>query len=130
MRRPLHIALAVAVLAGAWPAQAQDNLEAPGGPVFRFSDIDENNDGWVIRSEWSMSSADFKRLDSNFDNMITRSEFEHDAACDDRDSLAQFNARDVDGDGWLTRPESQLTTGDFNRLDRNRDNRINRLEFE
>ncbi len=130
MRRPLHIALAVAVLAGAWPAQAQDGLETPGGPVFRFSDIDENNDGWVIRSEWSMSSADFKRLDSNFDNMITRSEFEHDRACDDRDSLAQFNARDIDGDGWLTRPESQLTTAEFNRLDRNRDSRINRLEFD
>lgn len=128
MRRPLHVALAAVLLAGASTAEAQ--RDSGVGPPIRFADIDENKDGWVIRSEWNLSSADFKRLDSNFDNMISPFEFEHDAACGDRDSLTEFNARDANGDGWLTHLESQMPTGEFNRLDRNRDKRINRLEFE
>jgi len=105
-------------------------LDALGGPVFRFSDIDANNDGWVTRREWNMSSADFKRLDINFDNRISRFEFEHDSASDDRYSPAQFNALDANHDGWLTCSEPRMTSGEFARLDRNRDDRVSRFEFE
>ena len=38
-------------------------LDARGGPSYRFSNIDMNNDGWVTRNEWNMGSADFARLD-------------------------------------------------------------------
>ncbi len=130
MRRPWHIALAAVMIACASTVDAQEGAGGSLGQMFRFSDIDENRDGWVIRSEWILSSADFKRLDSNFDNMISPADFEHDAACADRDALAEFNLRDANGDGWLSHLESQLPTGEFNRLDRNRDKRLNRLEFE
>ena len=34
-------------------------LDSQGGPSYRFSNIDMNNDGWVTRNEWNMGSADF-----------------------------------------------------------------------
>ena len=59
-------------------------------------------------------------------------EFENDTAAynDFRYSPAQFNAFDRNRDGWLTRPESGMVAGEFDRLDTNRDNRISRFEFE
>ena len=105
---------------------------AQGGPSYRFSNIDMNSDGWVTRNEWNMGNADFNRLDVNRDNRISRFEFENDTAAynDYRYSPAQFNAFDANRDGWLTRPESRMATGEFDRLDTNSDNRISRFEFE
>ena len=107
-------------------------LDSQGGPSYRFSNIDMNNDGWVSRSEWHMSNADFNRLDANRDNRISRFEFENDTAAynDYGDSPAQFNAFDVNRDGWLTRTEARMTSIQFDRFDANRDNRISRFEFE
>jgi hypothetical protein len=107
-------------------------LDAQGGPSFRFSNIDANNDGWIARSEWNMSTADFNRLDLNRDNRISRFEFENDTAAynDYRYAPAQFNTFDVNRDGWLTRPESRMTNIEFDRFDANRDNRISRFEFD
>ena len=66
------------------------------------------------------------------DNCINRFEFENDTAADNdyRYSASQFNAFDVNRDGWLTRAESGMRTGEFDRLDSNRDNRVSRFEFE
>jgi hypothetical protein len=107
-------------------------LDSQGGPSYRFSNIDMNNDGSISRSEWHMSSADFNRLDVNRDNRISRFEFENDTAAynDARYSPAQFNAFDTNRDGWLTRSESRMSALQFDRLDANRDNRISRFEFE
>ncbi len=55
-------------------------LDSQGGPSYRFSNIDMNNDGWVTRNEWNMGNADFTRLDLNRDNRISRFEFENDTA--------------------------------------------------
>jgi EF hand domain-containing protein len=107
-------------------------LDSRGGPSNRFSNIDMNNDGWVTRNEWNMGSADFTRLDLNRDNRISRFEFENDTAAynDYQYAPGQFNAFDANRDGWLTRPESQMTAGEFDRFDANRDNRISRYEFD
>ena len=40
------------------------HARSQGGPSYRFSNIDMNNDGWVTRNEWNMGSADFTRLDA------------------------------------------------------------------
>jgi len=108
------------------------NLDALGGPSSRFSSIDSNSDGLVTRNEWNMSNADFTRLDVNRDNRISRFEFDNETAADNGDSYsaAQFNAFDANRDGWLTRAESGMRTGEFDRLDSNRDNRVSRFEFE
>ena len=107
-------------------------LDSLGGASYRFSNIDVNGDGLVTRNEWNMNSADFTRLDVNRDNRISRFEFENDTAAyhDHRYSAAQFNAFDMNRDGWLTRAESGMRTGEFDRLDSNRDNRVSRFEFE
>ena len=107
-------------------------LDSQGGPSYRFSNIDMNNDGWVTRNEWNMDSTSFTRLDLNRDNRISRFEFENDTAAynDYNYSPAQFNAFDVNRDGWLTRPESRMAAVDFDRFDVNRDNRISRFEFD
>ena len=108
------------------------NLDALGGPAFRFSNLDRNSDGWVTRNEWQMGNTDFDRLDLNRDNRISRFEFEHDTGSyqDNRSSLDQFESYDRNRDGWITRPESRMTNAQFDRLDTNNDNRINRSEFD
>jgi len=107
-------------------------LDSLGGASYRFSNIDGNGDGFITRNEWHMNSADFTRLDVNRDNRINRFEFENDTAAysDYRYSGSQFNAFDANRDGWLTRAESGMRTGEFDRLDSNRDNRVSRFEFE
>lgn len=107
-------------------------LDSQGGPSYRFSNVDMNNDGWVTRNEWNMDSASFTRLDLNRDNRISRFEFENDTAAynDYKYAPAQFNTFDVNRDGWLTRPESRMAAVDFDRFDVNRDNRISRYEFD
>jgi Ca2+-binding EF-hand superfamily protein len=108
------------------------SLDALGGPSYRFSNIDLNNDGWVARNEWNMADSDFNRLDVNRDNRISRFEFENDTAAynDHQYSPAQFNTFDINRDGWVTRRESRMASGEFDRFDTNRDNRISRPEFE
>jgi len=108
------------------------NLDAQGGPSYRFSNIDVNNDGWVTRSEWKMSGADFSRLDLNRDNRISRFEFENDTAAynDYTYTPGQFNTFDANRDGWVTRPEARMSSIEFDRFDVNRDNRISRSEFD
>ena len=64
-------------------------LDSLGGPSYRFSNIDINNDGWVTRNEWNMGSADFTRLDLNRDNRISRFEFENDTAAYNDHSTAR-----------------------------------------
>jgi hypothetical protein len=107
-------------------------LDSQGGPSYRFSNIDMNNDGWVTRNEWNMDSTSFTRLDLNRDNRISRFEFENDTAAyqDYKYTPAQFNTFDINRDGWLTRPESRMASVDFDRFDVNRDNRISRFEFD
>ncbi|MEO5739111.1 MAG: hypothetical protein ABIS29_00755 [Vicinamibacterales bacterium] len=114
-------------------AQGGDfTLDSQGVPSYQFSNIDLNNDGWITRNEWGMSTGDFNRLDMNRDNRISRFEFETDTAAysDDNYLPDQFYTFDVNHDGWLTRTESRMPSVEFDRFDTNRDNRVSRREFE
>lgn len=108
------------------------NLDARGGPAFRFANIDSNRDGWITRSEWRFGTADFNRLDVNRDNRLSRFEFDNDTASynDYQYADRQFNSYDANRDGWLTRAESRLPASEFDRLDANNDNRVSRFEYD
>ncbi len=104
------------------------NLDALGGPSFRFSSVDVNNDGWITRNEWNMSYTDFNRLDVNRDNRISRFEFEN-AAIGSPSNFDRFDRVDLNNDGWLVRSEWRGSEVGFTQLDTNRDNRLSRSEF-
>lgn len=107
-------------------------LDAQGGPVSQFTNVDANNDGWIARNEWRLSAADFDRLDVNRDNRVSRFEFDNARTTDydARYSPAPFASIDTNRDGWITRSESRMNTAEFGRFDTNNDNRISRFEFE
>jgi hypothetical protein len=75
-----------------------------------------------------MSTSEFDRLDSNNDNRISRFEFENAAAA--TDTYDRFDLVDINDDGWLTRSEWRGNEAGFSRLDRNRDNRLSRSEYD
>ena len=112
--------------------------DSQGGPQFSFRTLDRNHDGWVTRGEWSMGAAEFNRLDVNRDNRISNYEFQsspmgrypRDNEQSDRATEERFLAADRNRDGWITRAEAGMTTAEFNRLDTNNDNRLNRFEFD
>jgi Ca2+-binding EF-hand superfamily protein len=107
-------------------------LDAQGGPALRFGTIDADRDGAISRNEWNLGDSDFRRLDVNRDNRISRFEFENDTATstDTRYSPAQFSNLDVNRDGWVTRSESRMSSAQFSQFDTNSDNRISRFEFD
>ena len=69
-------------------------LDAQGGPPFRFSNIDRNNDGWVTRPESRMATDAFDRFDVNRDNRLSRAEFDNVANVSDPSSQSPGRIRD------------------------------------
>lgn len=110
--------------AGGYQADSQ------GGPAYTFVNLDRNRDGFVTRSEWRMGDADFNRLDVNRDNRISNYEFQNDTTGNYQQSDSRFLTVDRNRDGWVTRSEAGMTNAEFNRLDTNSDNRLNRYEFD
>ena len=97
----------------------------------RFNIIDANRDGWVTRSESRMSSTEFDRFDVNRDNRISRAEFDNVVTASDPSTYYdRFATVDLNHDGWLVRSEWRGTEAGFTRLDRDRDNRISRTEYD
>lgn len=116
-------------------------LDAQGGPSFSFNNLDRNRDGWITRNEWNMSNNEFNRFDTNRDNRISNYEFQSEGNSNGyrdgryrdggyRDADDNFLSVDRNRDGWITRSESGMSYGEFNRLDTNNDNRLSRFEFE
>jgi hypothetical protein len=105
-------------------------LDSQGGASNRFSNIDADNDGWVTRDEWHMGNADFRRLDVNRDNRISRFEFDRSVTAPDAaPNYDRFASVDANRDGWLVRSEWRGNEAVFTRLDTNRDNRLSRNEY-
>jgi Ca2+-binding EF-hand superfamily protein len=103
----------------------------------RFSSFDRNGDGRITQDEWRAASADnglFYRLDANRDRALTMAEYAASSgvAPVPAPGAAEYRFVNIDRnrDGWITRNEWGLGDADFNRLDRNRDNRLSTDEFQ
>ena len=117
----------------------------------RFRRYDMNNDNRVARREWEGEPHLFTRLDTSRDGYLSMEEYaqgggftldvqdgprsrfpERDTAADTQSTYTptQFNTRDANRDGWLTRAESRMAAVEFDRFDANRDNQISRYEFD
>jgi hypothetical protein len=99
----------------------------------RFRGYDMNGDNRVARSEWAGDARFFTRLDTSRDGYLSMEEYAQGGGFTpgaQGDPLSRFSNIDRNNDGWVTRPESRMATGEFDRFDVNRDNRISRAEFD
>lgn len=121
-----------------------------------FTNLDHNRDGRLTDNEWHFDRETFRRVDSNRDNTITIAEFLGEGVDDlrgdnfddlDRNNNGrveraewygganEFRSLDRNGDGFLTRYEvagsqpSFNTYDEFNNLDYNRNDRLERAEW-
>jgi Ca2+-binding EF-hand superfamily protein len=102
-----------------------------GYAAAQFNTFDANRDGWLTRPESRMASGEFDRFDTNRDNRISRFEFETVAnASTPSSNYDRFATVDLNHDGWLVRSEWHGSEDGFSRLDRNRDNRLSRTEYD
>ena len=91
----------------------------------RFSELDDNNDGYISWGEWSSTSRSFDQLDLNDDGRLSRNEFNNRS----RIPVAVFSELDDNNNGSISRSEWRSDTVAFNRLDTNGDDRLSENEF-
>jgi Ca2+-binding EF-hand superfamily protein len=96
----------------------------------RFTQRDDNRDGYLTLSEYGGHPGNFRALDRDGDNRLSRSEFvwRRGAGGPVIALPDEFAYLDLDSDGWLTRAEWYGQDQPFERVDRNRDGRISRDE--
>ncbi len=92
-----------------------------------FDDLDLNNNGRVERAEWHGSVAEFRRLDTNGDNILSR--YEVVGAQESFDTYDEFAGLDYNRDGNIDRNEWHWSNVSFSSRDTNRDGRISQAEF-
>ena len=115
-------------------AQARDEM--------RFRGMDTNGDGRITRAEWRGNDRAFRNNDWNNDGVLSGDEVRVGAArpssrggvdtdADDFYDWTDAGFRDLDRnrDGRITRSEWQYGLQAFTRADRNRDNVLSRSEF-
>ena len=93
-----------------------------------FNGLDRNRNGRLERNEWTGSAADFERLDTNQNNLLSRAEavagFGATAAVTE-----EFNRLDANRDGKLTIREWNWNRRSFEQQDANGDGVITSREF-
>jgi Ca2+-binding EF-hand superfamily protein len=97
-------------------------------PNERFTRLDTDRDGAIIRSEWRWNPASFDKLDANHDGSINQDEFTN----AQQNRAAVFSQVDQNGDGRITRNEWARNSGNddtFTGLDLNHDNILTGDEF-
>ena len=109
----------------------------------RFADMDTNGDGMIARAEWRGSAQSFRVHDWNRDGVLSGNElrdavrqaqageledFDPPGSINDW-SASRFTALDRNRDGRITRAEWQDDYDSFYRADRDRNNVLTRNEF-
>lgn len=92
-----------------------------------FDDLDNNNNGRVERAEWHGGLAEFRRLDSNGDGVLSR--YEVVGAQESFDTYNEFTGLDYNRNGNIERNEWHWSNVSFTQRDANRDGRISQAEF-
>ncbi len=99
----------------------------------RFQGLDRNNDGVVSRSEWRGNNVSFDNQDWNNDGVLSRDELLEPAGRRGgaaRRSGYDFDALDVNNNNRIERREWQARLDQFNRFDTNGDNFLTRAELD
>lgn len=127
------LAIPLLGFAGEATAEPQQGRQAQTREPMRWRAMDTNNDGRISRSEWRGNARAFANHDWNNDGVLSGDEVRPAAARGDRPGRDWTEERFIDldrnRDGRLTRGEWQDDGASFERADRNGDNRLTRPEF-
>jgi Ca2+-binding EF-hand superfamily protein len=126
MRRATTGVLALSTFFLAGLATAQTDVREQ-----RFAQRDHDRDGYLTLSEYGGHPGNFRALDRSGDNRLSRDEFVRRGGGGGGPVIAlpdEFAYLDLNGDAWLSRAEWYGQSVPFERVDRNRDNRISRDE--
>jgi Ca2+-binding EF-hand superfamily protein len=126
MRRVHTSFIAVSTFFLALPAFAQD------GSVVRqqrFSQRDADRDGFLTQGEYGGHPGNFRALDRDSDNRLSRDEFVRRGGDVVRELPDAFADLDLNADTTLSRSEWYGQAPDFDRVDRDNDGRIRAEEF-
>lgn len=100
--------------------QAFSSNSAPSG----WNAMDRNGDGVISRNEWTGTQAEFDRLNTNRDNVLTPTELRNSGAWANRagNGHKRFKGMDRNKDGVITRDEWRGNDQSFRQHDLNGDN--------
>lgn len=97
----------------------------------RFRGLDDNGDGVISRAEWNGNNVSFNNQDWNGDGVISGQELRAEGRrLGRRAGDYDFDALDVNNNNRVERREWQARLDEFNRLNTNGDNFLTREELE
>jgi hypothetical protein len=106
--------------------QPQSSQVAP-----RFRGLDDNGDGVISRAEWNGNNVSFNNQDWNGDGVISGQELRTEGRRAGRRANGyDFDALDVNNNNRIERREWQARLEEFNRLNTNGDNFLTREELD
>ena len=94
-----------------------------------FAALDRNNDGRIVADEWQMDRTWFARLDDDGDGSLTRDELFDNGSASPPPTSTRFDALDRNRDDRIGRGEWEGERGRFDALDDDRDGYVTRAEF-
>jgi hypothetical protein len=116
--------------------RSSNNNNTPAAPLItdtRFRGLDTNNDGQITRTEWRGNNRAFEVQDWNGDGVLAGEEVRtggRRAGAGRRADDYDFDALDANGNNRIERREWQARLDQFNQLDVNGDNALTRVELD